>query len=53
MFELVFRDSSLYPKQLPLCCLLRLISESAEPIRYITNFCSMTELLHELENSSY
>ena len=48
----VFRDSSLYPKQLPLFCLLRLISASADPIGYLTNFCSMIELLHELKNSS-
>jgi len=48
----VFRDSSLYPKQLPLVCLLRLISTSADPTGYLTNFCSMIELLHELKNSS-
>ena len=29
MFKIVFRDSSLYPKQLSLFCLLRLISASA------------------------
>jgi len=34
MFKIAFRDSSLYPKQLPLFCLLtlRLISASAERI---------------------
>ena len=49
MFKIVFRDSSLYPEQLSLFCLLRLISASAD---YITNFCSMIELLHELKKSS-
>jgi len=48
----VFRDSSLYPKQLLLFCLLKLISASADPIGYINNFCTMRELLHELKNSS-
>jgi len=52
MFKIVFRDSSLYPKQLSLFCLLRLISASADRTGYITNFCSMIELLHELKNSS-
>jgi len=51
--KIVFRDSSLYPKQLSLFCLLRLGSASAYRIGYITNFCSMTELLHELKNSSF
>jgi len=51
MFKIVFPDSSLYPKQLSLFCLLRLISASADRIGYITNFCSMTELSHELKNS--
>jgi len=51
MFKIVFRDSSLYPKQLSLFCLLRLISASADRIGYVTNFCSMVELLHELKNS--
>jgi len=50
MFEIVFRDSSLYPKQLSFFCLLRLISASADRIGYISNFCSMIELLHELKN---
>jgi len=50
MFKIVFRDSSLYPQQWSLYCLLRLISAIAD---YITNFCSMTELLHELKNSSF
>ena len=53
MFKIVFRDSSLYPKQLPLFCLLRLISASAECIAYISNFCSMIEQLHELKNSFF
>jgi len=52
MFKIVLRDSSLYPKQLPLFCLLRLISASAKRIGYITNFCSMIKLLHELKNRS-
>jgi len=46
MLKIVLRDSSLYPKQLPLFCLLRLIS--AKRIGYISNFCSMIKLLHEL-----
>ena len=50
MFKIVFRDSTLYPKQLSLFCLLRLISASAEHIGYISNFCSMIELLHEIKN---
>jgi len=37
MFIIVFRDSSLYPKQLPLFCLLWLISASADRIGYVTN----------------
>ena len=53
MFEIVFRDSSLYPKQLSLFCLLRLISASGDRIGYITNFRSMIELLHQLEYSSF
>jgi len=53
MFKIVFRDSSLYPKQLSLFCLLRLISASAERIGYVSNFCSMIELLHELKNSFF
>jgi len=53
MFKIVFRDSSLYPLQLSLFCLLRLISTSAKRIGYISNFCSMIELLHELKNSSF
>ena len=39
MFKIVFRNSSLYPKNC-LFCLLRLSSASADPIGYITNFCS-------------
>jgi len=50
---IVFRDSPLYPKQLSLFCLLWMISASAGRIGYITNLCSMIELLHELKNSSF
>jgi len=53
MFKIVFCDSSLYPKQLPLFRLLRLISASADRTGNITNFCSMIELLHELKNSFF
>ena len=53
MFKIVLRDSSLYTKQLPLFCLLRLISASAERSGLISNFCSMIELLHELKNSFF
>jgi len=53
MFTSVFRKSSLYPKQLSLFCLLRLISASADRSGYVTNFCSMVELLHELKNNSF
>jgi len=53
MFKIVFRDSSLYPKQLSLFCLLRLINASAERIDYISNFCSMIELLHEFKKSFF
>jgi len=52
MFKIVLSDSSLYPKQLPLFCLLRLISTSAKRIGYYSNFCSMIKLLHELKNRS-
>jgi len=52
MFKIVFRDGSLYPNQLHLFCLLRLISASADRIGYITNFYSMIELLNELKNCS-
>jgi len=51
-FKIVFRDRSLYPKQLCLFYLLCLISACADRIGYIINFCSMIKLLHELENSS-
>jgi len=51
MFKIVLRDSSLYQKQLSLFCLLWLISACADRIRYITNFCTMIELLHELKDS--
>jgi len=50
-FKSVFRDSSLYPKEFSLFCLLRLISASADRNGYISNFCSMVELLHQLKNS--
>jgi len=53
MFKIVFRDSSLYPKQLPLFCLLRLITTSASRIGYITNLCSMIELLHDLKTAVF
>ena len=53
MFRIVFRDTTLYAKQLSLFCLLRLISASTERIGDITNFCSMIELLHELKNSFF
>jgi len=52
MLKIVLRGSSLYPKELPLFCLLRLICASADPIGYISNFCSMIKLLHELKNRS-
>jgi len=52
MFKIVFRDSSLYPKQSSLFCQLWLSSASADSIGYITSLCSMIELLHELKNSS-
>jgi len=51
MFKIVFRHSSLYPKQLSLFCLLWLISTRADRIGYIADFCKMIELLHELKNS--
>jgi len=53
MFKIMFCDSSLYPKQLSLFCLLRLISTRADSIDYVTNLCSMIELLHEFKNSSF
>jgi len=52
MFKIVFRDSSLYPKQSPLFCLLRLISASTDPIGYISNLYSMVKPLHEFKNRS-
>ena len=39
MFKIVLRDSSRYPKQLTLLCLLWLFSESAKRIGYMSNFC--------------
>jgi len=53
MFKIVFHDISLYPKQLSLFCLLRLISASADRNGNISNFCSMIELLHELKKSFF
>jgi len=50
--KIVFRDSSLYSKQLSLFCLLWLISASDDRIGDVTDFCSMIELLHELKSSS-
>jgi len=52
MFKIVFCDSSLCRKQLSLSCLLWMSRACADRIRYITNFCSMIKLLHELKNSS-
>jgi len=52
MFKIVFRDSSLYGKQLSLFCLQWLSSACADRIGCIAYFCSMIELLHELKNSS-
>jgi len=52
MFKIVFHDSSLYPKQLSLFCLLWLSSASADHIGYVTNLCSMIKVLHELKSSS-
>jgi len=51
MFKIVFSDSSFYPKQLCLFCLLWLISACADRIVHITNFCSMIKLLHELKTA--
>ena len=50
---IVFRDSTLYAKQLSLFCLLRLNSASADRIGYISNFYSMIEMLHKLKNSFF
>ena len=52
MFKIVFRDSPLYPKELSLFCLLWLGSERADRTGYISSFCGMINLLHELKNSS-
>jgi len=52
MFQIVFRDSSLYPKKMSLFCLIRLNSVSADPVGCITNLCNVIELLHDLKNSS-
>ena len=53
MFKIVFCDSSLYPKQLSLFFLLWLISASADRIGYVTNLCSMVELLHEFKKTVF
>jgi len=53
MFKIVFRDSSLYLKHLSLFCLLWLISKSADRTGYITNFCSMIDLLQELKTTVF
>jgi len=41
LLKIVFHDSSLYPKQLSLFCLLWLISACADRIGYITDLCTM------------
>jgi len=46
--KIVLHDSSLYPKQLSLFCLLRPISANADRIGYVTKFCSMIEVLHKV-----
>jgi len=51
MFKTVFRGSSLHRKRLSLFCLLWLSSASADRIGFITNFCSMIKLLHELKSN--
>jgi len=51
MFKIVFRDRSL-SETIVFICLLRLISASADHNGYISNFCSMIKLLHELKNRS-
>jgi len=53
MFKIAFHDSSLYPKQLSSFCLLRLTSPSADRIGYITDLCSIVELLHELKTAVF
>jgi len=53
MFNIVLHNSSLYPKQLSLFCLLRLISASADGNGCISNFCSMADLLHDLKKSLF
>ena len=53
MFKIVLHNSSLYLKQLSLFCLLRLISASVDRNDYITNFCSMIEMLHELKTAVF
>jgi len=53
LFKVVIGDNSLYPKQLSLFCLLRLISARTDRNDYIANLCIMIELLHELKNSIF
>ena len=53
MFKIVFRDSSFCPKQLSQFCLLWLFSASADHSGYVTDFCSMIELLHELKTAAF
>jgi len=48
MFKIVFRDSSLYPKQLSLFCLIMLISASADRIMATLPI----SVAYELKNSS-
>jgi len=60
MFEIVFRDSSLYPKQLPLYCLVWLITSCADRVGFITTrativaqgFFVITRHLLQLERCS-
>jgi len=47
----VFCDSSLYPKQLSLFCLIWRLNACADDIGYITNIYSVIELLHELKTT--
>jgi len=53
MFNIVFRNSLLYQKQLSLFGLLKLIGASDDRNDCITKFCGMIELLHELKNSFF
>jgi len=51
MFKIVSRNSSLYPDHSSLFCVLWLISACADRIGYITNFCSMIEVFHEVKTA--